>query len=131
MSENDIRDDDVDREMIAEPEWGDCSPKIEAVLEWLHSRIYLAFSTSSQIRELSEQELRDLGTARLNAHEYLDADEHAELRMIEREIRRVEAGNAPPGVDDTVELSVAWAELIDDAVDLSAVGDDFDDGGES
>lgn len=112
--------------MEACPDWGETSPEIERVLEWLHSRTYHAFYNSDRIRSLSEQELRDLGTVRLNAHEYLTPDEHSELRAIESEIRRVESGDGPAGVDSTTELDVAWATLIADACDLEAVGDDFE-----
>ena len=115
-----------DEHLIAAPDWGDPKPEVEDALEWLHSRTYNAFYNSDRIKALSEDELNALVRIRLDAHEHLTPDEHTELRAYEKEIRRVESGDGPDGVDSTGELDAAWIMTLAEALE-----DDEDLGGDS
>lgn len=121
-----------ERDPKALVDWGDdCSPQVEGTLEWIHTRLYNAWHNSDRINALDEDELRTLGTLRLDAHKHLSVDEHAELRAIEKEIRRVNAGHGPDDVESTDDLDVAWAELLLDALEGNGAVTDAPDEGEN
>lgn len=87
--------------------------------------MFNAWLDDPEIHELDEQTLKSLAIARMDADELLSVDEHADIRRLEREIRRIQSGAGPDGVDSTVELDVAWCRIL-----LSALeADGFDGGG--
>lgn len=127
------------RDLEATPDWGENDPVIERHLEFIYSRIYHSYYASPRVGNLSEEEIKRLAMARLNAHRILDVDDHSDIRLIEREIRKIERGAGPDEVSDTTELDVAWAHILlphlDEitgiaAVDLAWADDDTDDGGD-
>ena len=117
----------------AAPEWGDdedVSPRSEEYLEFTYSRLYNAYNEDERVARLDEDTLKEIALARLDAHRLLETDDHVTLRQIEREIRDVQDGDGPAGVEDTHELDTAWVELLAEAIGVDGFDDpDTDAGG--
>lgn len=117
MTDIDYNSNDAGRAMIAAPDWGDdVGPEVERHLEFVYSRVYSAWHNDPEIHELDEEALKEIASARMDAHRILTEDEHVDIRRLEQEIRRINAGNGPEGVS-TTELDVAWCRLLLNAIE--------------